>query len=384
MKRHAPTSLERLLEYQTPIERGTATGHSIPAERTTAVVIPARNEAATIGACLDALSRQCGEARALTFVVLVANNCTDGTAEAASAAARDKGLASIVLDIEFRGDGNVGLARKIGVAAALSAQPFLNRILTTDADCRVNADWLEASFRHLAEVDAVCGKIIPNPDETSEFPTFMKASGALEYTYSQASLEFAHLINLGPPIPWPHHGQAGGASLGFRREAYEICGGFRSTVCGEDRDIVRRMKMSGQTVIHADDVRVMASCRLIGRAPGGMADRLVERTTDPQAYTDECLVPVPALLAKAPEVARAGLFRDPEKPVPAQTRLRPAELPAQIEHLSEINTILRETRPEQRLDVVKTLLDRHLQADTDLPDAFNRTLYRDHPGFMRT
>jgi hypothetical protein len=55
-------------------------------ERAAVVAIPARNEAARIGACLDALALQ-PEAPALK--VLLLNGCTDGTeAEARASAAR--------------------------------------------------------------------------------------------------------------------------------------------------------------------------------------------------------------------------------------------------------------------------------------------------------
>jgi len=82
---------------------------------TTAIVIPARNEARRIGACLAALQPQLTPA---CRVVLVANNCTDATVARARAALAEPQLQIITLKLE-PGQG-VGTARRIGCQAALA------------------------------------------------------------------------------------------------------------------------------------------------------------------------------------------------------------------------------------------------------------------------
>lgn len=51
----------------------------------------------------------------------------------------------------------------------------------------------------------------------------------------------------------------------------------------EDRAIILRVKSLGLAVVHARDVTVRASYRLEGRAPGGMAAALRQRSLDPDA-----------------------------------------------------------------------------------------------------
>lgn len=105
----------------------------------TSVVVPARNAAATIGACVDSLLAL--EPPALE-VIVVDDASHDGTGDlAARHGAR-------VLRVET--NVGPGLARNLGAEAARG------RFLAfTDADCEVPPDWLAACHRGFD--DAVCG-----------------------------------------------------------------------------------------------------------------------------------------------------------------------------------------------------------------------------------
>ncbi len=233
---------------------------------TAVVIIPARNEAARIGACLAALSGQKAD------VLVIANNCTDETA----ARARQAGAAVIACTIPA---GGVGAARRLGMAETLNLPLAFATVFTTDADCLVAPDWIEANRRHLnAGADAVCGLVLPIAEEHAALPEALRRRAALEDRFLELKAELERRI-----IGHASHQQTPGASLAFARTAYLAAGGFDPLPSGEDRAIVLRLKAGGHRIVHSRDVKVWASCRLSGRAPGGMAVALRQRAEDPRA-----------------------------------------------------------------------------------------------------
>lgn len=295
-----------------------------------AVVIPARNESDRIDACLRALAQGAGATGA--HVILVANNCTDDTASRARASAGRQRLSLSVIDCQLPPDRGVGSARRIGCAFAMRTLPGLAYLLTTDADSQVAPDWIARSISHLGEVAAVCGRIGPIESEQHLLDALPAEAGLLEAQYRDLVLRFYHRFAPEPANPGLHHGEASGASLGFRARDYRAIGGFADLRCGEDRDIIRRLKQSGRAVRHADDVLARVSCRLVGRAPGGMADALSMRLADPDSPVDDAFLPVDLLL----EALRAGALPAWPPEVPAERRLRASDLPGEIARLSRV------------------------------------------------
>ena len=230
------------------------------------VVIPARNEADRITACLASLAGQGAD------TIVVANNCTDGTA----ALALQSGAAVIDCSIP---DGGVGAARRLGMAQAMRRMSRVDWLMTSDADCLVTPDWVDMNRRYLAAgAAAVCGLVLPIAEEHAALPPALLRRAALEDRFLdlKARLE-AHLTgNAG-------HEQTPGASLAFAPAAYAAAGGFDPMPTHEDRAIILRIKAMGLPVVHSREVTVRASCRLEGRAPGGMATALRTRSLDPDA-----------------------------------------------------------------------------------------------------
>lgn len=103
----------------------------------TAVVIPCKNEAATITACIQSLRAQ---SPAPERIVVVDNGSTDGSRQAAEAAA------DIVVDVA---KGSIGKLRNIGAAAAGDVE-FLAFV---DADMVMHPGWLAAAIAALADAD---------------------------------------------------------------------------------------------------------------------------------------------------------------------------------------------------------------------------------------
>ena len=230
------------------------------------IIIPARNEADRIGRCLRVLSDQGAD------ILVVANNCSDATVRLAAQ------TGAAVIDCTVL-DGGVGAARRLGAAEGLRWMPDARWLMTSDADCVVAPDWVAANRRYLDDgAAAVCGLVHPIPEEHAALPPALLRRAALEdrFLALKARLE-AHLTG------HSGHEQTPGASLAFKPMAYAAVGGFDPMPTHEDRAIILRMKARGLPVIHAREVTVWASCRLEGRAPGGMAAALLSRSIDPDA-----------------------------------------------------------------------------------------------------
>ena len=230
------------------------------------VLIPAKNEADRIRACLTKLAGQGVD------VLVVANNCSDATGDLAAVA----GAAVINCTLP---EGGVGAARRLGADEGLRRMPSARSLLTSDADCLVAPDWVAANCGYLEKgAAAVCGFVQPIPEEHAALPPALLRRAALEDRFLglKARLE-AHLTGQAS------HEQTPGASLAFTPATYRAVGGFDPLPTHEDRAIITRLKVLGLPVVHARDVTVQASCRMQGRAPGGMAAALKARSIDPDA-----------------------------------------------------------------------------------------------------
>lgn len=245
------------------------------------VAIPARNEATHLPRALAGLARD----EVIRDVIVIANGCTDATARLAASAAHP-GLRVAVLETGALA-GGVGEARRLGMQAALDAAPRAAILATTDADCVVGPDWGAATLRALDRADVACGRVLPDPVELGLLPLTVRRHGILEDRVSELTAELDGLRAPAAHDPMPRHGQTPGASLAFRTEVYRAAGGFDAVPCHEDRRIVARIEASGGRVARPWGLTVIASCRLAGRAPGGMAETIAARTADQPTLRSE-------------------------------------------------------------------------------------------------
>jgi hypothetical protein len=149
------------------------------------------------------------------------------------------------------------------------------------------------------------------------------------------------------------HGCAAGASLAVTTASYRAVGGFADLATGEDRDIVRRLKAAGHPVRHAGDVRVAASCRLDGRAGGGMAEALRARAGRTDYLIDDALPPAKMLID--------GANNDSLGPwplqVPPHNRLRARDL---APHIALLEVALRTLPPVLTSHIANVASDKTL------------------------
>jgi GT2 family glycosyltransferase len=243
------------------------------------VAIPVRNEAERLPALLNGLAAQTWLERSdeRLKIVLVLNNCDDGSAEVVKATAA--GLANLsldIIDVEFRSDdAHVGSARRMAMDRALEIGGANSVLLTTDADAVPMPNWIEANLRAIEEgADIVGGHIIGDKAEEALLGSGFRRRAAKHLYYARLIDRLATLIDPVAHDPWPRHSDHTGASLAVRGEVYTATGGIPRLPFREDIAFVTKVCQAGYRLRHPLDVQVVVSARLEGRAAGGMADCL--------------------------------------------------------------------------------------------------------------
>ncbi|MCR0984571.1 glycosyltransferase [Roseomonas populi] len=241
------------------------------------VCIPARNEAERIPRLLRALAAQ--EGSAPLRVLVLANNCTDGTAEAA----RREGAPSLDLRVEeaslppdrAHAGGARGLAMERGAAWLREAGGAKGVLLSTDADAEPPPHWISANLAAIAAgAEAVGGAIRIAPEPGTAIPDWLIAAQARVARYWEAVRALAHAIDPLPHDPPPRHGDHTGASLAVTLAAFEAAGGVPAIPTGEDNALVTAIERNGGRLRHPPDVWIAVSAREDGRASGGMAGEM--------------------------------------------------------------------------------------------------------------
>jgi glycosyltransferase involved in cell wall biosynthesis len=235
------------------------------------VVVPARDEAHTIEACLTALARQTVGAAAFE-TILVADACTDDTEAVARGAARCLGLDLTVLHGPGTGSGP---ARRMGMDAAADRLEALGctsgLIATTDADSTPAEDWLARQLAHLAQGAAVVAGLIElHPADLVGLP------GAVRDRRERDARRRLSEITRREPQAEHHH--FAGASLGVTADTYRRVGGLDACAALEDQAFGAKLARHGIPVTRAADVRVHTSARTDGRARRGLSVDLAVST----------------------------------------------------------------------------------------------------------
>jgi glucosyl-3-phosphoglycerate synthase len=237
----------------------------------TVVVIPARDEARTIAACLAALAQQTVGPAAFE-IIIVADACSDDTEAVTRAAAQRLGLTVTVLQGPGAGSGP---ARRLGMDAAAARLEALGcgdgLIATTDADSSPAEDWLARQLAHLARgASVVAGLIELDPKDVMRLPAAVR-----ERRDNDARRRWADVTGSDPEAE--HHHFAG-ASLGVTAQIYRRVGGLDACAALEDQAFGAKLARHGIPVVRAADVRVRTSARTDGRARRGLSVDLAVST----------------------------------------------------------------------------------------------------------
>lgn len=220
-----------------------------------AVVIPARDEEHGVAAAVHAVrTAALNLPPGLTVdVVVVADACTDRTAEVALAAG-----AHVLVAME----GNVGAARALGCAWALDRadDERVTWLACTDADSVVPPQWLLRQLDVAASgAELVLGTVTLPREDTARHWRWLR-----DYRRHRVGGRGTG------------HGHVHGANLGVHAAAYVAAGGFRDLPVHEDADLVERLLASGAAPAWVDDAAVTTSARHHSRVVGGVATDLAD------------------------------------------------------------------------------------------------------------
>ncbi len=228
------------------------------------VVVPARDEAGRIAACLGALAAQT-IGRDAFRVIVVPDGCADATAQRARTAGDALGLDLVLLEGPGHGPGP---ARRLGMeraAADLLADGRRDALIaTTDADSEVAPDWLERQLAHLsAGAGAVAGRIELITGERALLP-----DAVLQRRERDAA---TRLRDVRVTEPSAEHHHFAGASIGVSAATYREVGGLEPLAVLEDAAFATRLRAAGVPIHRAGDVRVSTSARSRGRVDRGLS-----------------------------------------------------------------------------------------------------------------
>ena len=253
------------------------------------VSIPARDEVDCIGACLEALDGQIGAQ--IDDIVVLANNCTDGTAAAARAVTLRTGTRLHVVERNLPPeDANAGTARRLAFDVAVELAGPDGILLTTDADGLVDQDWLAANLDEMANgAEVIAGWVELHPLDWENIPAKLHEDDARECEYDALCDRIHALLDPDPFDPEPRHTQHSGASIAVTVEAYRRCGGIPPIASGEDRALIAALRRVGASIRHSPAVHVTVSGRTVGRATGGMAETIRRRLEKPDEFLDDRL-----------------------------------------------------------------------------------------------
>jgi glycosyltransferase involved in cell wall biosynthesis len=207
------------------------------------VVIPAHNEAALVGDCLESIHRAARDPRLdhePVDVVVVLDACTDRS----QAIAVRHGAQVVSLDALC-----VGAARALGASFALDSGA--RWLAFTDADTIVPPDWLAAQLA--AGAEAACGAVWV--EDWSAHPYGVRER--FLQAYAADGERHVH-----------------GANLGVSATAYRATGGFRPLPRGEDTALVASLLAHGGQVAWNASPRVTTSARWESAIEGGFASHL--------------------------------------------------------------------------------------------------------------
>ncbi len=342
----APPALlpQPLTEEQLLRQAERALHHQLPpplAALQACVIIPAKDEAATLPATLAALAAQTtrsGQAipAGMLEVIVLANNCLDRTAAAVrQAARRHPNLVLHVAEVQLPPpQAHVGRARRLLLdAAAQRLEATIGGtgvLLSTDADTLVASTWLAATLLEIEKgAEAVGGRILTQT-AAAVAPCPVRRIQLRDAAYRVLLRQLEDQLDPNAADRWPCHHQHYGASLALTVRAYRRVGGLPAVPFLEDEALWQLLLQHDLPVRHSPHVQVYTSARRCGRVEVGLSWQLREWENLTVQHAEPC-VPCPHELVRvwrARRRLRAWWQQGTRAPGPELARLaRAVEVP---------------------------------------------------------
>lgn len=196
-------------------------------KRTFTILIPARNEALHIEACIASVLQQNFDP-ALFEIIVIDDHSTDRTAEIVKAVMEKSPLHKIAL-LQASQHGFSGKKEGIGLGVQRANHEV---IVLTDADCTRGNNWLKTIAEFMDN----------NQAQMVYAPVFFTASNLFERFQS---LEFAGLVGIGgAAIRLKNPNMCSAANLIFTREAFLQVGGYKDNkhiASGDDEFLLHKV-----------------------------------------------------------------------------------------------------------------------------------------------
>ncbi|MCY7322445.1 MAG: glycosyltransferase [Phormidesmis sp. CAN_BIN36] len=254
------------------------------------VIVPVRDEAATLEATLAALANQIDlNAKPLDRnryeIILLANNCSDRSVAIAHQFANahsDLNLHVVEKTLPIV-EAHIGRVRQMLMNEAYHRLNRLGHkrgvIASTDGDSQVSPTWIAAILYEIARgADAVGGRIVLDPLGLARLSAHARACHLREVGYRSLIAELESYLDPDPHNPFPRHYQNYGASLAVTAEIYAQAGGMPLVRSPEDVALYKALLRVNARFRHSSIVRVVTSARQAGRTQMGLANQLSEWT----------------------------------------------------------------------------------------------------------
>lgn len=217
-----------------------------------AVIVPAYDEAGSIGGTLAALARQTDHGFRL---IVVDNASTDDTA---GVVRRFAATAPFPVEVVTETERGAGTAADTGFRHAIATGAgYLAR---TDADCLPASDWVATLRAYLRDCDLVCGRSVPRRDERPTWAERHVFPAAVRLAAVYGRYRKAHRR---PEFRSPYvlvHGH----NLALTADLYLRCGGTAREALeagSEDVTLLNRARRVTGRIVRAEDLVVEASLR---------------------------------------------------------------------------------------------------------------------------
>ena len=207
-------------------------------------VVPAYNEEAYLGACLESILDQTRGLEHLTEIIVVNNASTDRTREIALSYPRVRLVDELRKGLPY--------ARQAGFLASTGSL-----IANVDADSRLTPGWVQNVLDTFREYEAKQSPLVSLSGPLVYYDLTPRQRRLVHVFYMMAWLTYAtnkYILRVGSMVQ--------GGNFVLSRSALEAIGGYDTSITfyGEDTDIARRLHAVGK-VLFTFDLKMLSSAR---------------------------------------------------------------------------------------------------------------------------